>query len=149
MAGMSLVTKCNRSLSMNKKTIRTADAIASLNGKYVLIERQKFPFGLAIPGGHIDPGEQPMQTAIRELTEETGLSLHDAQFITRRKGKKRDPRYAMSETSVYAGTASGVVKNEEGFTKVVLFTKAEILKMKPERFVFDHHDILVKYLRKS
>ena len=29
-----------------------------------------------MPGGHIDEGEHPMNGAIRELREETGLNLH-------------------------------------------------------------------------
>ncbi len=51
------------------KSARMADMIATQNGKFVLIERQKFPLGLALPGGHIDPGEKPRQTAIREFAE--------------------------------------------------------------------------------
>lgn len=130
------------------KCVRTADVIAMLRGKYVLIERLKLPFGLALPGGHVDPGERPRQAAIREFAEETGLVLSDVKFVTRRRGKNRDSRYDMSETSAYAGTASGVIKDEKGFTKVVLLSKAEILKFPKERFVFDHYKILMQYLRK-
>lgn len=31
--------------------------------------------GLALPGGHIDPGERPFGAALRELEEETGLRI--------------------------------------------------------------------------
>lgn len=126
--------------------VRTADVIALLRGKFVLIERLKFPFGLALPGGHIDPGEKPMQTAIREFAEETGLILSEATFVTKRRGKRRDPRYAMSETSVYSGIASGIIKNEKGFTEVVLLSKKEILSLPIERFAFDHWKILIAFL---
>lgn len=123
-----------------------ADMIATLHGKFVLIERQKFPLGLALPGGHVDPGEKPRQTAIREFGEETGLSVTNVTFVTRRRGKHRDPRYAMSETRVYNGVASGTPKDEKGFTKVVFYSKKEILNFPPERFASDHHKILMQFL---
>lgn len=132
-----------------QKNVHTADVIATLRGKFVLVERQKFPFGLALPGGHVDPGELPRQAAIREFAEETGMTLSDVTFVTRRRGKHRDPRYAMSQTNVYAGKAAGIPCDEAGFTKVVLLSKKEILKLPIERFAFDHHAILVHFLGKN
>lgn len=134
---------------MNKQKttcVQTADVIANYHGKIVLVERLKFPFGLALPGGHIDAGEGSREAAIREFHEETGLTLHDVRFVTCRHGKFRDPRYGMSSTSVYAGVASGTIKNEKGFTRVVLLSKSQLQKLKKEDFAFDHHDILRKFL---
>ncbi|MEU5169899.1 NUDIX hydrolase [Streptomyces mutomycini] len=37
-----------------------------------------------LPGGGIDPGEQPMEALERELYEETGLELHDAHLVDAR-----------------------------------------------------------------
>ncbi|MEU9318741.1 NUDIX domain-containing protein [Streptomyces sp. NPDC048295] len=37
-----------------------------------------------LPGGGIDPGEQPRQTLARELYEETGLELLDARLVDAR-----------------------------------------------------------------
>ncbi|MBM7442023.1 NUDIX domain-containing protein [Streptomyces sp. HB132] len=37
-----------------------------------------------LPGGGIDPGEQPREALERELYEETGLELHDAQLVDAR-----------------------------------------------------------------
>jgi len=125
-----------------QKSIKTADVIATLAGKFVLIERQKFPFGLALPGGHVEQGESPKMSAIREFSEETGLVLREVTFITRRRGKHRDPRYGMSETNVYAGITAGTPKDEQGSTKVVLFSEEEILKLPKDRFAFDHYKIL-------
>ena len=141
--------KCNHSSSMNKQTsncVHVADVIATLGKKFVLIERLKSPFGLALPGGHVDHGESPKQAATREFTEETGLVMNHVRFVTRRRGKKRDPRYAMSETKVYRGVATGVITNERGFTRVVLLSRKEICELPPSRFAFDHHKILMKFL---
>jgi len=132
-----------------QKIVRTADVIAKLHDKFVLIERQKFPLGLALPGGHIDPGERPREAAIREFREETGCVLADVRFVTKRQNKYRDPRYAMSQTNVYTGIASGIPRDEKGFTKVVLLSKKEILALPPGRFAFDHHAILMRFFGKN
>lgn len=125
---------------------RCADVIATLDGKFVLIERLKYPLGLALPGGHIEENERPMIAAIREFSEETGLTLANVRFIMSKKGKKRDPRYTMSETCVYHGSAHGMPRDERGATKVVLLSKNDLLRLPPERFAFDHHQILMRFL---
>lgn len=131
------------------KVVRTADAVALYHGKLVLIKRLHKPLGLALPGGHVDPGEQPKETAIREFKEETGLTLHDAKFLTKRSGKRRDPRYQMSTTCIYVGNATGRPKNEKGFTRVVLMDPLRVQLLPKERFAFDHALILKKYFAKK
>ena len=42
-------------------------------GRILFFELTKFPFGLTIPAGHRHVGEEGMDTAKRELLEETGL----------------------------------------------------------------------------
>jgi ADP-ribose pyrophosphatase YjhB (NUDIX family) len=126
--------------------VATADVIAFYGGKIVLIERQKKPFGLALPGGHVENGETPKEAAVREFTEETGLILRDVRFFIERKGCKRDMRYSMTKTRVYTGVASGKMRNEEGFTRVLLVGAEEAVKLPGERFAFDHGDIVRKFL---
>lgn len=49
---------------------------------------------LALPKGHVDPGETPDQTALREVREETGVDaelvekLGDVRYFYQREGKR-------------------------------------------------------------
>ena len=52
----------------------TASAFVFHKNKVLLIHHKKFDKWLP-PGGHIDPNETPDQAAIREVKEETGLSI--------------------------------------------------------------------------
>ncbi len=45
------------------------------SGDVLLLERARFPFGLAAPAGHIDDHGSPEQAAIAEVFEEVGLYL--------------------------------------------------------------------------
>jgi ADP-ribose pyrophosphatase YjhB (NUDIX family) len=41
----------------------------------LMIDRLKKPFGWACPAGHLDEGEDPETAVIREVQEETGLTV--------------------------------------------------------------------------
>ncbi|MGP4104959.1 NUDIX domain-containing protein [Nonomuraea sp. KM90] len=45
----------------------------------VMVERSD-GHGWALPGGYVDPGENPAHAAVRELAEETGLVLEDVDW---------------------------------------------------------------------
>ena len=78
----------------------TADAVV-LAGQgpdtsLLVIERGRPPFRgmLALPGGFVDPFEQPLAAAVRELLEETGLPVSQGRAapLDLRAKKGRDPR---------------------------------------------------------
>lgn len=60
----------------------------------LLIDRAVEPFGMALPGGHANEYEQSIDCAVRELKEETGLTVAHANLkmvgVFDRQG--RDPR---------------------------------------------------------
>ena len=51
-------------------------AIIKNDGKYLIIERKKFPPGFACVAGHVDKGELPEESIKREVNEESGLSVN-------------------------------------------------------------------------
>lgn len=51
------------------------------NGQILLTKRSDFEVW-CLPGGHVDPGESPAQTAVREAKEEVGLDVR----LTRQVG---------------------------------------------------------------
>jgi 8-oxo-dGTP diphosphatase len=57
-------------------TITTAFVLALDCTNRTLLTRVDLPGrGWEVPGGHLDPGEDPHTAAVRELAEETGLTL--------------------------------------------------------------------------
>ncbi|MEU0360029.1 NUDIX hydrolase [Streptomyces cyaneofuscatus] len=60
------------------ETIRyTADVVLLAAGHVLLIQRRWDPHAgsWALPGGHVDAGETSLQAAVRELEEETGITV--------------------------------------------------------------------------
>jgi 8-oxo-dGTP diphosphatase len=47
--------------------------IIAEDGKILMVSRRDDPSKFSFPGGKVDPGEQPIEAAKRELEEETGL----------------------------------------------------------------------------
>jgi mutator protein MutT len=61
-------------------------ALLLVRDHQVLAERRKLtkrlaPGAVAIPGGHVDPGERPIEALVREAREELGVDLHETSFV--------------------------------------------------------------------
>jgi len=56
-------------------------AVIERDGKYLLIDRKLPPFGFAGIAGHVDEGESPEETLVREVMEESGLKVFKYKFL--------------------------------------------------------------------
>ena len=90
----------------------------------------------ALPGGSIDSGESPQQTALRELEEEVGLLLSDDKvlgclddFITR-------SGFRITPVVIWGGNRVNLVANEEEVASIHRIPFCELLR--PDTPILDH-----------
>jgi 8-oxo-dGTP diphosphatase len=72
-----------------------ADDIGSYETQFLLIQRRDEPYKncWALPGGFVNPYEEPVVACMRELKEETGIILEkEPRIFHAAGGKGRDPR---------------------------------------------------------
>ena len=116
----------------------------------MLITRKKATFQgcLAFPGGHIDYGEDPEESCIRELKEECDVEGSNPKLVCVRGKPDRDPRYHMISI-VYLVTVDPSVKPvaQDDAASAEWYDLREVMT-KPERFAFDHHSILLELFEK-
>lgn len=76
------------------------------NGKYLLQNRIKEDWkGYTLPGGHIEPGESIVDAVIREMQEETGLTIQHPHLCGVKQFPLEEGRYIvfLFETEEFEG----------------------------------------------
>ncbi|MDY6769066.1 MAG: NUDIX hydrolase [Candidatus Nanohaloarchaea archaeon] len=122
----------------------TADAVIRSAGEIVLIRRGRPPFrGVwALPGGHVETGEQVRDAVRREVAEETGLDVDIAGIVDVYDEPGRDPRGPVISI-VYSCTA-----DQEALEAATDADEARWFPVDdlPAELAFDHRQILDDYL---
>jgi len=62
---------------MSKVTVSSGGVVINENGKILLVNQRGSSWSL--PKGHVDCGEDPLESALREIKEESGIT--DLQFL--------------------------------------------------------------------
>ncbi|QIB68865.1 NUDIX hydrolase [Aminipila butyrica] len=83
------------------------------DGKVLLVRQFRKPVEkvvLEVPAGKIEKGEDPYETAVRELKEETGYTAEQVQFLT-----KFYPSVGYSQEVLYIYLCTGLTAGETAF----------------------------------
>ncbi len=125
-----------------KNPVPTVDCIVELPGeRIVLVHRKNPPLGWALPGGFVDRGEALHDACVREVKEETGLSVDLSEQFFTYSDPNRDPRQHTLST-VYIGWAEGTPKGSDDASEAKGFPIDQI----PPDLCFDHSTIVADYL---
>jgi len=125
-----------------KNPTPTVDCIIELpNDRLVLVRRAQPPLGWALPGGFVNEGETLHDAVIREVQEETGLSVDLSEQFFTYSDPRRDPRQHTLST-VYIGWAEGEPRGGDDAAEARAFPTDAL----PEPLCFDHAAILADYL---
>jgi 8-oxo-dGTP diphosphatase len=109
--------------------------------------------GLWLPiGGHVEPGEDPTETAVREVMEELGVRARFAGatgrrpvFITRTTTRGADPHVDVSLWFVFGGEREQLLRPDPGeFRSVRWWSRAELGAADPTSFDPHLHRMLAK-----
>lgn len=116
----------------------TVDAVIILNGKIVLVKRKKPPYKsrFALPGGFVEIGETTEEAVVREVCEETGLSIQIIKLLGVYSEPSRDPR-GHTVSVCYFVLGEGTPRADSDAEDIGLFEIEDI----PE-LAFDHNKII-------
>ena len=82
----------------------------------------------ALPGGRMDAGETPEQAALRELSEEVGLSLGDECIIGRLDEYSTRSGFTISPVIVWAGCGTELIANPDEVASIHRIPLSEWLR---------------------
>ncbi|MBW1644022.1 MAG: CoA pyrophosphatase [Deltaproteobacteria bacterium] len=82
----------------------------------------------ALPGGRMDTGERPEDTALRELEEEVGLKLGEDRIIGRLDDYSTRSGFTISPVVVWGGTGITLTANPEEVASIHRIPLAEFMR---------------------
>ena len=82
----------------------------------------------ALPGGRIDPGETPEQTALREMREEIGLDLEEGAVLGRLDDFITRSGFIMTPVVIWAGGGREFVANADEVDSIHRIPVTEFLR---------------------
>lgn len=111
-------------------------------GKLVLVEQYRKALErsiIEIPAGKIDPGEEPLTTALRELEEETGYGSRDLTYL---QSFATSPGFADEIVHVYLAKDLYVLEekadlDEDEFVELLEVTLEEAQEMVKDKSIYD------------
>lgn len=107
--------------------------------KYLLQNRVKKDWqGYTFPGGHVEPGESIVQSVIREVKEETSLTLKNPHLVGVKQFWVESGRYIvfLFSATKFTGELRSSHEGEVGW-----FTKQEMKKINLVNHFFEHLDV--------
>ncbi|MDD3374380.1 MAG: NUDIX hydrolase [Candidatus Omnitrophica bacterium] len=120
----------------------TVDAIIERPEGLVIIERSNPPFGWALPGGFVEPGESLEAAVVREAKEETNLDLEDLRQFHTYSDPSRDPRFHTIDT-VFVAKGVGTPQSGDDAQNLKIVPYDKLLE---GMYAFDHKEIIKTYL---
>jgi|SRR3989344_8148577 len=112
--------------------------------KLLLIQRAKFPYGFAVPAGHVDDDSTFEDAAKRELMEEVGLTVTELHLLAEKR--KENPCRRVDGTwhywKLFSAKTKGDVNRSLDETKLARwFDRDEIKKLALRNEQYLHNDM--------
>lgn len=98
-----------------KETCVLTNMCMVYDGDRILVQNRKDPkwSGVTFPGGHVEPGESFVESAIREVKEETGLDISNVRLCGVRQWTQENGEYRYIVFFFKTDTFSGTLRSSE------------------------------------